>query len=324
MRAIVQREYGGSEMFGVREVEVPECGANEVLVRVRAAGVDRGTWHLMTGEPFAVRLGFGLRRPKVEVPGRDLAGVVEAVGTDVTKVSVGDEVFGTAEGSFAEFAVVPESRIAHKPVELTFEQAAVLPISGATALQALRDRAKVRPGDRVLVIGASGGVGSYAVQIAVALGAEVTGVASGAKADFVRGLGASEVIDYTQEGIADRGTVYDVIIDTGGNRPLRELRRVLADDGTLVIIGGETDGWLLGGADRQLRAMVWSPFAGGQRLTTMYSREKAEDFEVLAAMAARGEIAAMVDRVYPLEQAPEALDLLASGKARGKIAIAVA
>jgi NADPH:quinone reductase-like Zn-dependent oxidoreductase len=246
MRAVIQQQYGGSERLSVGELPAPVAGPGDLIVRTRAAGVDRGTWHLMTGQPYAVRLMFGLRRPKHPVPGRDVAGIVTEVGEDVTGVSVGDEVMGTADGSFAELALVPQSRVAHKPDRLSFEQAAALPVSGLTALQAVRDAGRVKPGDRVLVVGASGGVGSYTIQIATAYGAEVTGVASGAKADLVRSLGATRVIDYTREDLAD-GTRYDVILDIAGRRPLRQLRRLLTERGTLVILGGEGgDRWLGG------------------------------------------------------------------------------
>ena len=238
MRAITQHRYGGTETLQLTEIEAPTPGPDEVLVRVRAAGVDRGTWHLMAGQPYAVRLAFGLRRPKFPVVGRDVAGVVDRVGADVTSFAIGDEVIGTADGSYADFAVVPVSRLARKPASLSFEEAATLPVSGATALQVVR-RAGVEAGDRVLVIGASGGVGSYAVQVAAARGAEVTGVASGAKADLVRSLGATDVIDHTREEIDASGRRWDVIIDLAGLRRLSLLRRCLAPDGTLVIAGGE-------------------------------------------------------------------------------------
>ncbi len=211
MRAVVQTRYGGTDRLRIEERPDPAPGAREVLVRVQAAGIDRGTWHLMTGRPYAARVVGGLRRPRVPVAGRDVAGVVEAVGAEVIGAAVGDEVIGTAAGSFAELAVVPESRLAAKPATVSFAEAAVLPVSGVTALQALRDAGRLRAGQRVLVIGASGGVGTFAVQLAVALGGEVAAVASRHKADLVRSLGASEVIDYASEEVDARGPRYDLV-----------------------------------------------------------------------------------------------------------------
>ena len=320
MRAVTQHQYGGTEQLSLSDIAAPTPGPGDVLVRVRAAGVDRGTWHLMAGLPYAVRMMFGFRRPKYPVPGRDVAGVVEAVGAEVTTVAAGDEVIGTADGSFAELALVPEKRVAHKPASLSFEEAAVLPVSGLTALQAVRDAARVREGDRVLIIGASGGVGSYAVQIAAAAGAEVTGVASRAKADLVRSLGASRVIDYTREEIDADGVRYDVIIDLAGLRPVRELRRSLAPRGTLVIAGGEGGDRWLGGTHRQLGAMALSPFVG-QRLTSMLSKESADDLVELGRLADDGALRPLLERTFSLDEAAEAIDHVADGHARGKVAL---
>ncbi len=320
MRAVVQHQYGGSEQLELTDLPAPTPKAGEVLVRVRAAGVDRGTWHVMTGLPYLVRPAFGLRGPRQPVPGRDVAGVVEAVGDEVTDFAVGDEVIGTARGGFAELAVVPTSRSARKPAGIGFDAAATLPISGLTALQAVRDSAKVQPGDRVLVIGASGGVGAYAVQIAVAYGAEVTGVASGAKADLVRSLGALDVIDYTREEIDRDGARFDVILDIAGNRPLSLLRRALAPDGTLVIVGGEEGGRWFGGMHRQLAAMALSPFSR-QRLTSMISREHGPDMQVLTDLVDKGELRPMLDRTYGLAEAGKAIDHLEQGHVRGKVAL---
>lgn len=320
--AVVQRQYGGTEQLHLAEVPMPTPGPTEVLVRVQAAGVDRGTWHLMTGLPYAVRLGFGLRRPKHPIPGRDVAGVVVALGAQVRDVQVGDEIMGTADGSFAEYAVVPEGRLTRKPARLSMEQAAVLPISGLTALQAVRDAGRVQPGQHVLVLGASGGVGSYAVQIAAALGAVVTGMASGAKADLVRDLGATHVLDYARDDISGDGARYDVIIDTGGNRPIAKLRRALTSTGTLVIVGGETDGRWLGGAQRQLGALARSPFVG-QRLTALLSSENGEDLAALARLVDEGSLTPALERTYALHEAGKALDHLAAGHVRGKVALTV-
>ena len=263
MRAIRQERFGtvAAEVFSMATTEIPTPGADEVLVRVHAAGVDRGVWHLMAGLPYAVRAaGFGIRAPKTPTPGMDLSGTVVSVGADVDGFAPGDDVYGIGNGAYAEYAVAPAEKLAHKPDHLDHTQAAVLAISGLTALQAVRDQASVQPGQKVLVVGASGGVGSYAVQIAKAFGAEVTGVASSSKLDLVRGLGADHVVDYTASDFTDTDDRYDAIIDTGGNRRLRDLRRILTDDGTLVIVGGEGGGKWLGGTDRQLRAMALSPF----------------------------------------------------------------
>ncbi|GAA1435082.1 NAD(P)-dependent alcohol dehydrogenase [Mycobacterium cookii] len=319
MRAVHQSRYGGSEELTLVDAPDPVPGPHDVLVSVRAAGVDRGTWHLMAGRPYAVRLAFGLRRPKHPVPGRDVAGVVAEVGDQVTAVAVGDEVIGTADGSFAELAVVPEPRVGRRPADLSFEEAATLPVSGLTALQALRAAGGVRSGDRVLVIGASGGVGSYAVQIAVAHGAEVTGVASGAKADLVRSLGASRVIDYTRQDLVD-GTRYDVVLDIAGLRPIRQLRRLLTDTGTLVIVGGEGGDRWLGGTHRQLAALALSPFIR-QRLTTFLSKENADDLAALAQLVDDGHLRPALERTYALHEAATAIDHVASGHARGKVAV---
>lgn len=319
MRAIHQRRYGGSEQLALTEVPNPTPGPRDVVVRVRAAAVDRGTWHLMAGHPYAVRLAFGLRRPKHRVPGRDVSGVVAEVGEQVTAVAVGDEVIGTADGSFAELAVVPETRVARKPAELSFEEAAVLPVSGLTALQAVRAAGGVQQGDKVLIIGASGGVGSYAVQVAVAQGAEVTGVASGAKADLVRALGGTRVIDYTREDLDD-GTRYDVVLDIAGLRPIRQLRRLLTGTGTLVIVGGEGGDRWLGGTHRQLAALALSPFVS-QRLTALLSKENADDLATLAQLVDDGHLRPALERTYALHEAAKAIDHVASGHARGKVAV---
>jgi NADPH:quinone reductase-like Zn-dependent oxidoreductase len=292
-----------------------------VLVQVRAAGLDRGTWHLMTGLPYALRLaGYGLRAPKTPVPGGDVAGVVVAVGPDVTRFAPGDEVFGIGTGSFAEYAVAPEHKLARKPSSLTFEQAAALPVSGLTALQGLCDVGRLKARQRVLVIGASGGVGTHAVQIAQALGAEVTGVCSTSKLDLVASIGADHVIDYTREDFADGEEAYDLILDIGGNASLSRLRRALTPAGTLVIAGGETAGRWLGGADRQLRALAMSRFVG-QRLTTFVCKEDFAGLERLARLADEGALVPVIERTFALSDMPQAMRHLASGQARGKLVI---
>jgi NADPH:quinone reductase-like Zn-dependent oxidoreductase len=320
MQAVIQRHYGGPEQLELADVPDPTPGRGEVLVRVRAAGIDRGTWHLMRGLPLVVRPAFGLRRPRTPVPGRDVAGTVVAVGEQVTGYALGDEVMGTARGSFAELAVVPTTRLTHKPAELDFAEAAVLPVSGLTALQALRDAGRVRAGQRVLVIGASGGVGTAAVQIARAYGAVVTGVCSGGKADLVRSLGATDVIDHTVDDIDRDGVRFDLIIDIAGNRPIRQLRRSLAPRGTLVMVGGEDGGRWIGGVHRQLAAVLLSPWVR-QRLTSVVSAERAADMEALAELVGRGELRPALDRTFALAEAAKALDHLESGHVRGKVAL---
>jgi NADPH:quinone reductase-like Zn-dependent oxidoreductase len=323
MRAIVQDRYGSADVLRIAEVGRPEIADGEVLVRVQAAGLDRGTWHVMTGQPYLMRiLGFGFRRPKNRVPGLDVAGTVEAVGSAVTRFSPGDEVFGISRGSFAEYAAVLEDKLARKPANLTFEQAAVVPISAGTALQALTDAGNVDPGQHVLIIGASGGVGSYAVQLAKAFGAEVTGVCSTPKLDLVRALGADHLIDYTQQDFADGAATYDLILDIGGNSPLSRLRGALTPSGTLVIVGGEEGGKWTGGFGRSLRAPLLSPFVG-QRLTMLASKERASDQERLTPLIEAGKVTPNIDSTFPLDRVPEAMRHLETGKVRGKIAITI-
>jgi NADPH:quinone reductase-like Zn-dependent oxidoreductase len=322
MLAIFQDRYGSADVLRLAEVAQPQVGAGDALVQVRAAGLDRGTWHLMTGIPYAVRLGFGLRAPKVPVPGRDVAGVVVAVGAGVTRFAPGDEVFGVGRGSFAERCAAPEDKLAPKPPSLSFEQAAAVPISGLTALRAVEDVARVEAGQHVLIVGASGGVGTYAVQIAKALGATVTGVASTAKVDLVRSIGADHVLDYTREDFAAGPQRYDVILDIGGNAALRRLRRALTDRGTLVLTGGEAGDRLTGGAGRQLQALARSRF-GDQRMTTFLNREHHTGLERLTALVERGEVVPVIERTYPLAEVPTAMRHLEAGRARGKLVITV-
>ena len=323
MQAIVQRRYGTApeDVLRLEQTARPAVKADEVLVRVRAASVDRGTWHLMAGLPYLMRIiGFGLRGPKTPVPGEAVAGTVEAVGQDVTGLEPGDEVFGTSHGSFAEYATAQACHLAPKPARLTFEQAAAVPVSAAAALQAVRDHARVRPGQHVLVIGASGGVGTFAVQLAKAFGAEVTGVASTAKTDLVRAVGADHVLDYTREDPVSGRRRYDVIIDIGGNRRLAHLRRALAPQGTLVITGGEDGGRWLGGIGRNAWAQLLSLFVS-QKLTAFIARQRHADLMTLRDLAGSGMITPAIDRVYPLSQAAAAVRHLADGRARGKVVI---
>jgi len=323
MRAIVQDTYGTAAVLQLAQVARPSIGDDEVLVRVRAAGLDRGTWHLMTGQPYLMRImGFGLRAPKNRVPGLDVAGTVAEVGSAVTGFAVGDGVFGISRGSFAEFAAVREDKLAHKPANLSFEEAAVVPISAGTALQALTDAGQVRAGQRVLIIGASGGVGTYAVQLARAFGAEVTGVCSTGKIDLVRSLGADHVVDYTRDDFADTLGRYDLILDIAGNATLSRLRGALTRTGSLVIVGGEEGGRWTGGFGRSLRAPLLSMFVR-QRLMMLVSKERASDQERLKTLVAAGKVAPAIDSTYPLSGVPEAMRRLAAGGVRGKVAISL-
>lgn len=324
MKAIVQNVYGSADVLELREIDRPIPGDGEVLLRVHAAGVDPGVWHLMTGRPYLVRvMGFGLRKPKVRVRGRDVAGRVEAIGKNVPRFKPGDEVFGTVEGSFAEYVCAREDRLVHKPANLSFEQAAAVPISGQTALQGLRDAGKAEPGQKVLIVGAAGGVGTFAVQIAKALGAHVTGVCSSTKLDLVRSIGADDVIDYTRENFVDGAHRYDLILDTAGNRPLAQLRRALAPLGTLVIVGGEGGGRWLGGFDRQIfRAPILSLFVG-QTMRPLIAKESTQDLIAMKELIEAGKVKPVIDRTYPLSEAPDAIRYLAEGHAQGKVVILV-
>ncbi len=321
MRAAVREEYGSADVVRLTRVPRPEVGDGEVLVEVRAAGLDRGVLHLMTGLPYLGRLAFGIRRPRNPVLGMDLAGTVVAVGPKVTAFAVGDEVYGAGKGSFAEYAVARASQLARKPANLTFAQAATVPVSACTALQGL-DAGRAQAGQKVLVTGASGGVGSYAVQLAKALGAEVTGMASTAKLDLVRSLGADHVIDYTREDFADGTRRWDLILDVAGNPPISRLRRALAPAGTAVLTGGEGGGNLTGGMGRQLTALALSPLVR-QRLTMFLGLVRSRDLERLTALIESGEVTPSLDRTYPLEQAAEAIRALEAGRVRGKVAIDV-
>jgi NADPH:quinone reductase-like Zn-dependent oxidoreductase len=325
MRAIVHDTYGTApeDVLRLEEVDKPTIADGQVLVRVRAASVDRGTWHIMAGLPYPIRVaGFGLRKPKYLNPGRSLAGTVDAVGNDVTAFQPGDEVFGICAGSFAEYVALRPDKLAPMPSNLSFDEAAAVPISGLTALQAVRDHGAIEAGQKVLIVGASGGVGSFAVQIAKAYGAEVSGVCSTAKVDLVQALGADHIIDYTREDFADGQHRYDVILDIGGNRRLSHLRRVLTPRGRLVIVGGETEGRWLGGTDRQVRAQVLSLFVS-QKLGTFVSSENAADLTALGQLIEAGQVKSVIDRTYPLSDVATAIRHLIDGRARGKIVITV-
>jgi NADPH:quinone reductase-like Zn-dependent oxidoreductase len=325
MTAVVHDAYGDApeDVLQVREVRRPEVRAGEVLVRVRAAAVDRGTWHVMAGLPYPIRVaGFGLRRPKFLNPGRSLAGTVEEVGEGVTGFEPGEEVYGIGPGAFAEYVAVQPGKLARKPSNLTFEEAAAVPISGLTALQAVRDHGRVVAGQRVLILGASGGVGSFAVQIAKALGAEVTGVSGTASQDAVRALGADHVLDYTRQDPTDGAHRYDVILDVAGNRRLSELRRALEPAGRLVIVGGESDGRWLGGTDRQIRAQLLS-LVVRQKLGTFVASENAADLRAMGDLIEAGRVRPLIDTIYELRDAAAAVRHQVDGHPRGKVVVTV-
>jgi NADPH:quinone reductase-like Zn-dependent oxidoreductase len=321
MRAVVQTGYGSADTLRTGRAPIPRPGDHDVLVRVHAAGLDRGTWHLMAGRPYVMRAFVGLRAPRRPVPGRDVAGTVVAVGAAVTRFAPGDAVLGTGRGTFAELTVAREDRLARKPERLTWEQAAALPVSGLTALQGLTDVGRLQPGQSVLITGASGGVGSHAVQIATALGAHVTAVAGTAKLDLVRSLGAEHVVDHTREDFADGDRHYDLILDVAGNPSLTRLRRALTPTGTAVVAGGEHGGSLTG-MGRQLLALAVSPFVR-QRLTMLVCRENAADLERLAELVDAGTLTPALDRTFPLDQVQDAMRYLEAGRVRGKVAITV-
>jgi NADPH:quinone reductase-like Zn-dependent oxidoreductase len=323
MKAIVQTEYGApNDVLNLEEIEKPIVGDDDVLVEVRAAGIHIGDWLVGNGLPYMIRLGYGLTKPKNSVPGMEFAGVVETVGKDVDHFQRGDEVFGfRTAGAFAEYVSVSQDALALKPANATFEQAAVLPISGFTAIQAVRDKGHVQPGHKVLVIGASGGVGTYAVQIAKAYGAEITGVCGTRNVDMVRSLGADHVIDYTQEEITDSGELYDLILDTAGNRPLSHLRKALKPNGTLIIVGGSGGPWLMG-VGRTLQAVVTSPFTS-QKLASFLSATTQEDLVALKELVEAGDITPVIDRTYPLAETPQALTHVGERHTQGKTVITV-
>lgn len=320
MKAIVQDEYGSADVLHLREIERPKIGAEDVLVRIHAAGVDFGVWHLMAGLPYAVRLVMGVRKPRNPVRGVEFAGVVDEIGSKVSAFKPGDEVFGVCDGSFAEYARASQTLVLHKPANLTFEQAAVVPVSATTAVVGLRS-AKVATGQKVLVIGAGGGVGCYAVQLACTMGAEVTGVCSSSKLEFVRSLGAVHVIDYTKEDFAQGGRQFDVIIDLAGSRTVSHLRRALTPTGTLVILGGEGGGrWL--GMGRQM----WSKIVGlfsRQKFRAPIALANHQDLSTLREIFSAGKVRPIIGQSYLLGEVPAAIRALAEGHSRGKAVIKV-
>ena len=322
MKAIIHAHYGNPEVLRVTTLERPMPQKNEVLVRVKAAGLDYGQWHLMSGKPYAMRLATGLTKPKQRVLGMDLSGVVEAVGAEVTHFKVGDAVFGAASQTFAEFTCAREDQLCLKPERLSFEQAAAAAISGVTALIGLRDVGKVKSGQSVCVIGAGGGVGSWAVQLARHFGAHVTAVCSTSKVEFVRSLGATSVIDYTKLPLPIDGR-FDVILDLAGNRPLSVLRKALAPRGTLVLGGGEGGDRFFGGMGRMLRAALWSMFLK-QRLAMLVAFVKPEPLQALADILGLPDVTPAVDRIFPLEEAAEAMRKLMSSQVRGKLVLRIA
>jgi len=322
MQAITQERYGSVDTWRLDRTAPPTIAADAVLIRTRAAGLDRGTWHLMTGKPYLLRLAFGLRRPTNPVPGTDFSGTVAAVGSGITKFAVGEEVYGFGRGTFAQYTTAKEDKLARKPVNLSFEQAATVPVSAVTALQGLRKVGHLQSGQSVLITGASGGVGSYAVQLAKAFGAEVTGVASTAKLDLVRSLGADHVIDYTAEDFADGTHRYDLVLDIAGNPTLNRLQRALNPTGTAVISGGEEGGSFSGGMNRQLRAVALSPFLR-KRLAMFITKQRASDLEQLTELIEAGTLRPNLERTYPLEGAANAIDHLEAGRVRGKVALTV-
>ena len=324
MKAIVQHRYGSADVLEYQQVDKPAVGENDVRIRVQSAGVHIGDWHVMVGEPYLMRIiGFGFRGPKARVRGMDVAGTVEAVGAKVTRFQIGDEVYGTCDGAFAEYAIAREATLAHKPSNLSYEQASVVPTSATTALQALRDAGSVKPGQRVLIIGASGGVGLFAVQIAKAFGALVTGVCSTSKMDLVRSVGADDVIDYTKEDVTKIGKQYDLILDMGGNRSLSQLRRALTPTGTLVLVGGEGGDKLIGAMSRSMVALMMNRFVS-QNLRMVLGTTNAADLQFLTGLIEAGTITPVIDKTYDLSDASAAIHYLSSGHARGKLAIRVA
>ncbi len=318
MRAIVQDRYGPPEVLELREIERPAMGENDVLVRVRAASVNPQDWHIMRASPFIVRaMGSGLRTPKNPIRGTDAAGQVEAVGANVTRLRPGDEVFGWCEGAFAEYVSADESHFVPKPADLSFEGAATLGMAGCTALQGLRDAGGLQAGQEVLVIGAGGGVGTYAVQIAKALGARVTGVCSTAKAELVRSIGADDVIDYTQEDFTRGEKRYDLIFQLAGTASPAACRRALTEKGTLVVSSGEGR---FAGIDRIVRGLVASPFVG-PRLSVLVTKETNEDLVTLAGLVESGQLVPVIGKTYALGEVPEAISHVEAGHAHGKVVI---
>jgi len=322
MKAIVYYKYGAPvDVLKLQDIDKPLIKDDEVLVRVQAASIHAGDWLMMRGQPYIARPAFGLLKPKDPVAGTDVAGHVEAVGKNVKQLQPGDEVFGWCKGAFAEYACAGEDQFVLKPANLTFEQAAAVPTSAFTALQALRDPGKVQPGQKVLIIGASGGVGTFAVQIAKAFGAEVTGMCSTRNVDMVRSIGADHVIDYTQEDLTKSGERYDLILDMAGNRSLSEHRRALSPKGSLVLVGGRGGPWLMG-MGRTIKALMLSPFVS-QKMPFFISLSNKEDLAVLKELIEAGKITPVIDKTYPLSETPDAVRHVDEGHTQGKTVITV-
>ena len=320
MKAIVQRGYGSPDVFELRDVETPPVDDDGVLVRVRAASVNAADWHIMRGTPAIIRLGIGLRRPKNPIPGMDVAGTVEAVGRNVTYFQPGDEVFGMRHGAFAEYASGKERNFVPKPAGLTFEQAAAVPLAGETALQGLRDKGQIRPGQTVLINGASGGVGTFAVQIAKAFGADVTGVCSPRNVEMVRSIGADRVIDYTREDFVRDGPRYDMIFDVAGTHSWSDCRQVLTSSGTIVLAGQS------GRKRPSILPLLLAPVASHfvrQKLATYITKHNHADLVALKDIIEAGKVKPMIDRTFPLREVPEAIQYLGQGHPRAKIVISV-
>lgn len=321
MKAIAQRVFGSADVLEYVDVEKPVLGDHDVLVKVQAAGLHIGDWHVMTGLPYMLRVvGFGVLAPKIRVRGIDVAGIVESVGPKVTEFRPGDHVFGTCNGAFAEYAAAPEENLALMPGNLSFEQAAVMPTSAFAALQALRHRGEIQPGQQVLIIGATGGVGGFAVQLAKAFGAEVTGVCGTARVDTLKALGADHVVDYNKEDFSKSDRRYDLIVETGGNRPLPELRRVLTSNGILVLVGGEGGNRILGSTGKWLKALVLSPFVR-QRLRPLSTSPNKSDLLIVKALIEAGKLAPTIDRRFALRDVPDAFRYLQRGLGLGKVVI---
>jgi NADPH:quinone reductase-like Zn-dependent oxidoreductase len=322
MKAIMQDKYGSPDVLQFMEMDKPGIEDDEVLIRVRAASVNAADWHFMRGLPFIARLSIGPLRPKTKVRGRDAAGEVEAVGKDVTSLRPGDSVFAEVDaGSFAEYTHASEDLAGLKPANLTFEQAAAIPLAGVTALQGLRDKGQVQSGQRVLIYGASGGVGTFAVQLAKSFGADVTAVCSTKKVDMVRSIGADRVIDYTQEDFTRNGQRYDILFDLVGNRSLSDCRRALTPKGTLVLSGGEGGRWL-GSVRHLIKALLLAPFVS-QKLSAFLAKTKQADLMVLKELIEAGKVTPVIDRTYPLSEVAEAMRYLEGGHVRGKVVVTV-
>ncbi|MCH8971686.1 MAG: NAD(P)-dependent alcohol dehydrogenase [Acidobacteria bacterium] len=323
MKAVVQYKYGSPDVLEVQEVDKPVVKDNEVLVRVHAAAVGPHDWHFLRGTPYLVRMVAGPFKPRRKVLGRDVAGRVEAVGRNVSQFQAGDEVFGEINfEAFAEYVSVPEDGIVRKPANLTFEQAAAVPVSAITALQGLRDKGQIQPGHEVLINGAAGGVGTFAVQIAKSFGAEVTGVCSTRNVDMVRSIGADQVIDYTQEDFTQSGQRYDLMLDTVGNRSLSDCRRVLNPKAVYVSVGAAQMGDWIGPLTHVFKVLLASA-AGSQKMVPMLAKQTKKDLVALKDLLEAGEVTPVIDRTYPLSEVPEAIRYLEEGHAQGKIVITV-